>query len=283
LTLTLIASVLIVVFNNRLGKAKDSAYVREKQVSDERISTADATAANALKDAGVANEKAGFANERAEKLEASNLALRGQVATLEIAATDAKRDLAEQKGKTADLEKAAADAKTELAKQQERTLKAEKELEETKDRVTSVVQGMLPHWAKFIAHMEVLKSSPQGTIDIVYKRDSANGFRLGFNIGMYLSDAGWTLLSSGRAPDHSARLQPRAVDSVMDLLPELARLNWSDMVVLSREGLNQNPVEKPKTPAVALWRFLASSEVPAYITADPTLPEGVVRLVITAP
>jgi hypothetical protein len=173
-----------------------------------------------------------------------------------------------------------------LSAQQERTAKAEKELEETKTRITSVVEAHVPQWAKLIMHAKsgerVLESGPKGTVDIVYRRDSANGFRLGTNIGMSLSSAGWTLLSAEQNTDPLRKLEPRAVPSVMELLPDLAKRNWSDMVVLSREH-PQSLSGPPATPAVALWSFLMSSDIPAYITADPSLPEGTVRLVITVP
>jgi hypothetical protein len=133
LTLTLVATVLIVVFNNKLNKAKDASYLREKQASDERIATAKATGEQAKRDAAdaderaaTANREAGRANERAEKLESANLALRGQVATLESAASDAKKDVAL-------LQKAASDAKAALSQQEELTAKAQAEVIELQE------------------------------------------------------------------------------------------------------------------------------------------------------
>jgi hypothetical protein len=80
------------------------------QIQNERLEITKAEAANALKGAG-------DANERAAKIENDNLNLRGQVATLENQATDADKELAV-------LQKDAADAKTALSAQEERTAQA---------------------------------------------------------------------------------------------------------------------------------------------------------------
>src|SRR5690348_8205203 len=64
LVLTLIATVLIVLFNNKLNKAKDEAYLQEKQASDERIAEANAAAADAGLKAAKANEDLAKSAER---------------------------------------------------------------------------------------------------------------------------------------------------------------------------------------------------------------------------
>jgi hypothetical protein len=103
LVLTLAATVLIVRYNNRLNKVKDELAVGEKLASEEKVAalTRDAEIAKkeraetdlkaeaARERAGKADERAGEANERAGQVEKANLALRGQVATLETKAADA--------------------------------------------------------------------------------------------------------------------------------------------------------------------------------------------------
>jgi len=152
-----------------------------------RIEEAKRGAADALKDAGVANEKAGKANERARKLESDNLTLRGQVVTLETAATDAKKDVA-------GLQKAAADAKaaqqrveTDLARQQERTAIAETKLIELQVRTaprqfTSEQRALL---------IDLFRANEKGSIDITCLNGNKDSCEFAAQIAEALREGGW--------------------------------------------------------------------------------------------
>ncbi len=123
LALTLIATVLIVRYNNRLNRVKDELSVRERQASEEKVAAltkeaevakkeraeTDLKAEAARERAAIADQRAGGANERAGRLEKDNLTLRLQVATLETKAAEAiaaqlrmEKGLEETKARTVD-------------------------------------------------------------------------------------------------------------------------------------------------------------------------------------
>jgi len=271
----LVASALIVALLTYLVWRAGNKY------QDAVRGEANARIAEAGNSAAQANDSAQKANERAQKLESDNLTLRGQVATLETAAADAKKELVEQQGRTASLEKDAADAKaaqqrveTTLAEQQERAADAERKLKETEGVLTTLGYQTSPRWAKFIAQSlgceEILKGLPPRKIEIVYQDGSVEGFRLAWNVGLWLHRYKWDI-----AP-------LKAVPSTLNLLPELSRLNWSDAVMLTRNGPDENFVKEgpAKTPEVALARCTGFF---TYWDKDPTLPEDSIRLIILPP
>jgi len=110
-----LAAAFLTVLVYRANNAYQEAI---KADADARISGSNAEAKRA-------GESAGKANERAQALEHDNLGLRGQVATLETAATDAKKGLAGLQKTAADAKAAQQRVETDLAKQQERAAKAE--------------------------------------------------------------------------------------------------------------------------------------------------------------
>lgn len=162
-----------------------------------------------------ANESAADAKLKAEKLEGDNLTLRGQVATLETQATDAKKDvaglqkaasdalaeqqrvqtqLAEQQGRTASLEKAATDAKasqqrveTDLAKQKERTAKAEKELAEVQERFKFRDLNQ-EQSAQLVAF---LKQHPAGEVEVTAVGNNDESEHFAKQLTAILLEAGW--------------------------------------------------------------------------------------------
>lgn len=277
LALTLVATVLIVVFNNRLNKAKDSAAIREKQASDERIATAGAVAAQAIERAGIANAEAGKANQRAGELESANLTLRGQVATLETAASDAKKDVA-------GLQKAAADAKaaqqrveTDLAKQQERAARAETEL-------TKIRQPRILESRPFLA---ALKGAPKGRAVILYDPVSSDGYIFAAQIRRWLgtgSDgdgAGWDVPEPTPIPSDFPEL-PNS-PSTMPLYLRAGGMPGMGLVLSANVLPNQEDITAlaGSMPMVVLARALKAGGyfVGAYVT-NPRLPEGTVFIII---
>ncbi len=107
------------------------------RLQDEIRADANARIAEADGKAATANENAGKANERAQKLEGNNLTLRGQVATLETTAADAKKDVAGLQRDAADAKAAQQRVETDLAKQQARAATAEKDLLELQQQLAS--------------------------------------------------------------------------------------------------------------------------------------------------
>lgn len=154
-----------------------------KADADARIAEAQVKAADALKDAGTANETA-------QRLEGDNLTLRGQVATLETQAADAKKDVA-------GLQKAAADAKaaqqrveTNLAKQQERAAIAERALLELQERIKP--RRLTAEQAT--SFVMTLKTLPNGIIDFGYTAGGADeGFSFARQVQPLFKEAGWTV------------------------------------------------------------------------------------------
>jgi hypothetical protein len=134
------------------------------------------------------------ANERAEKLENANLTLKGQVAGLEIAASDAKAgqqrvetDLEKQKEVTARAEKDVAGLKRLAGEQQERAAKAEKELLELKERIKP---RHLSNEQK-AALIELLKHNPSGDVSISCLNGDKEACDFASEITSALTAGGW--------------------------------------------------------------------------------------------
>ena len=125
---------------------------------------------------------------KADKLEGDNLTLRGQVATLETAATDAKKDVA-------GLQKAATDAQTELLAQQGRTAVLEKEASDAKARYLVLLERVSPRSlsSQRARMLDMLRQFAKGPITITCL--NGNGESCGFaqEIADLLKDAGWTV------------------------------------------------------------------------------------------
>lgn len=142
-----------------------------------------------------ANGKAATANERAGELEAANLTLRGQVATLETQAADAQKDVA-------GLQKAASDAmavqqkvEIELAKQKERTAIAEREAFELKHRIDDeLVFTLRPRSLQDLQMRELSDRSLNEFAETVVEVgaiDEILSVRLARDIADLLKRAGW--------------------------------------------------------------------------------------------
>lgn len=132
---------------------------------------------------------AGDANEKANELEHDNLKLRGQVATLETNAADAKKDVA-------GLQKTAADAKTtqqkveiELAKQQQRAAEAEHALLELQERIKDR-HLTAEKRAELVA---LLAANPKGDIAVSCVGGHPEPCKFAAEIVDALKEAGWTV------------------------------------------------------------------------------------------
>lgn len=189
LAATLIVTVLIVVFNNRLNKAKDGAYAREKQASDERIAAAKADAAKADERAGLANEAAGKANEtagkaneRAGKLEGQNIQLRTDLETATAESRAKQAELAREQGKLAIEQRRTADAQRQAAE-------AQRALAEIVERRTASRHLKPEERARLV---EALRQSPlKGMVIIDCVQGDSEGLAFAKEINAALKEAGW--------------------------------------------------------------------------------------------
>jgi hypothetical protein len=162
LTLTLVATVLIVVFNNRLNKAKDAAYGREKQASDERIADANAGAAEANRKAAEANEGLAKSGEKiaaltkeAEQAKTERAEADKQIAIAKADAAKASEGTATATAEVSRLRITVANAETERAKAEKSLLQLQ---EKIKDRHLTVEQR---------SHLvEFLTKSLKGQIEV---------------------------------------------------------------------------------------------------------------------
>lgn len=195
MALTVIATVLIVAFNNRLNKAKDESYAREKRASDERIAAANAGAAEATRKAAEANE--GLAKS-AEKIAA--LTKEAEQAKTERAEADkqiaiAKTDALRAKEGIANAEAVSAKAGAEVARLQVVVANAEQKRAEAERALLQVQERIKPR--RFSAEQEqrliaALKASPQkGMIDITCVLGDGEAFAFASQIDGILKAAGW--------------------------------------------------------------------------------------------
>ncbi len=90
-----------------------------------------------------ANESAGKANERAEKLESDNLKLRGQVATLETQAADASKGVARLQKDAADAKAAQQRVEIDLSKATGEVAILQKETAEARQRQAEAERSLL--------------------------------------------------------------------------------------------------------------------------------------------
>jgi hypothetical protein len=250
-----------------LGRKEADARISESNAEAKR---AGESAAQANERAGIANEAAGRANERAEKLEGENLTLRGQVATLETVAVDAKKELAEQQGRTAILERAAVEAKaaqqrveTKLAEQQERAAKAELQLAELRRRL----EPRSFDWGPFLKSLE---GQPKATVEVLYRQgDDAEG--LAESLNMVLQIARWDVVSGPR--EITPEMRRDLLQSVNLLTPGVT------LVLKNLKGVG--PLEHSGSAADVLFTALFNGlGRHVNMVRDDSLPDNFVRLIV---
>lgn len=199
LALTLLATVLTVVFGWRLNKAKDEQYSREKQASDERIAVANAEASKASEGAARANEELAKANERiaeakadaakataeTERLTQENLKLSLRLEQSIHESRDKQRELAEAQQRLAD-------AQERLAKAQQRQAEAELALQKALEEVRRRQQPRTLSSDQRIKLIEALKTVPEkGPVTIVCPLGDAESTAFATEIDSTLKAAGW--------------------------------------------------------------------------------------------
>ena len=126
-------------------------------------------------------------SEDIANLNAANLVLRGQVATLEINAANANKDLAGLQKSASDAKVAQQRVEIDLAKQQEKTAIAEKDLANLKEtirprRLTQEQQTVL---------VKLLSGEPNGPVIIVCVMGDDEGTTFATQISHLLKLAGW--------------------------------------------------------------------------------------------
>jgi hypothetical protein len=191
LALTLIATVLIVVFNNRLNKAKDDQSLREKRVSDERIADANRQAGLANEGAARANERAGQADERAAKANERAAVLEKQNTELR---TDLESATAESRKRQAELAK----EQSTLATEQRKTAEAQREAATAQLALKTHLEKVA-RWQQdrqLTAPVpDRRKIDPAGIwyVTIGYKEGDDEAFRFAGRIFEALMAAGWSV------------------------------------------------------------------------------------------
>jgi hypothetical protein len=195
LALTLIATVLIVVFNNRLNRAKDASYAREKQASDERIAAANAGAAEARLKAAEANE--GLAKS-AEKI--AGLTAEAETAKKERAEADkqiaiAKADAARAREGIANAEAVSAKAGVEVARLRAVVANAERERAEAQKALIEIqarVNNRIitpDQEVKFLAYVSRFKQ--RGTIILTAPDGDPEAIAFANQLTSLLTKGGW--------------------------------------------------------------------------------------------
>ncbi len=138
------------------------------------------------------------ANERAEKLEKGNLTLKGQVAGLETAASDAKAaqqrvetDLEKQKQVTARAEKDVAGLKKAAAEQQERAANAERAAAEAKLELEDFrAPRSIQDIQSFSTEMKAF-SGQKFSLGVAHDQEA---FAFAIELRMTLAMGGWVLI-----------------------------------------------------------------------------------------
>jgi hypothetical protein len=225
-----------------------------------------------------ANESAAEAKLKADKLEGDNLALRGQVATLETAAADAKKDVAglqkaaadaqialeEQKGRTATLESAAADAKAaqqrveaDLAIQQARAAIAEQKAEAERLRRVGLEDSIAPRLiVNNLTLVEELRKLHGIRVILEYVNETEPRQMTNQLMGSF-AGAGWTVLSR----------EPLAYDS-----------SSPNITVIARPGIAAQDDDHAPAAAEALIAGLATNKIEASLAPQFSLPANTIKV-----
>lgn len=194
LTLTLVATVLIVVFNSRLNKAKDAAYGREKQASDERIAAANAGAAEATRKAAEANEGLAKSGEKiaaltkeAEQAKTERAEADKQIAIAKADALRAKEGIANAEARSVEASAEVARLQVVVANAEKRRLEAEKALLELQERIeprhlTAEQRGNL---------VRLLKARDASEIEVVALVGDSEAKAFAVELKAALDEAGW--------------------------------------------------------------------------------------------
>jgi hypothetical protein len=125
--------------------------------------------------------------EHIANIDAANLILRGQVATLEINATNANKDLAGLQKSASDAKAAQQRVEIDLAKQQEKTAIAEKGLEDLRQTVRP--RRLTPE--QEAALVKFLSGEPNGTVSINFAIGDGEANAFANQISDVLKLAGW--------------------------------------------------------------------------------------------
>jgi hypothetical protein len=124
--------------------------------------------------------------EKLRKYDTDNLALRGQVAALEIQAADSSKGVAGLQKEAADAKTAQQHVEVDLEKQKQKTADAEKGLLE-------LVKLQRPRFIEGHSLSDSLKGKPAGTAIIWYQPGDPEAYWFAFQIMGELSSAGWKI------------------------------------------------------------------------------------------
>lgn len=197
-----------------------------------------------------AKSTAAQANKRSKNLEASNLTLRSQVATLETNAAEATKDVAALQKTAADAQAAQQRVEVDLEKQKERTAIAERDLLTLQERVKP------RHLSA--AQKELLFGKLQGirpvTLNISWSMSSEDGAGYGEDFAAVFRKLGWTVGPS-------------------NMMAAMYSGPFTGVLV----GIKQNP---PPPQALAIISALSQVGIQASGTLDAGLPENSVAIKI---
>ena len=233
------------------GNTVQNAIVAD---ANARIEEAKQKGAEAGEKASIADEAAGEANNRAGELEKGNLVLRAQVATLEMQAVEATKDLTV-------LQKAASDAKTsqqnveiELAKQRDKAATAERNLLALQERVKP---RRLSEEQKN-ALVRLLSSLPAIEPRITWVIGADDGQTFAHDFADVFERLGWKV-----PPDHMRMIMPK--EPMSGLFMAVRSFN-SIPPQVDEVGLSLERVGAPGAPSVSI--------------TDPQLPDGTFEIII---
>jgi hypothetical protein len=255
-----------------LKTAKEDQLTLDLREKDDQI-------AQANKQAALANSKAGEANKTAGELEAANLTLRGQVATLETQAVDAKKDVAalqraatEALAKQQKVQSELAKQETLLAKQQERAANAELELERLKMQAG-------PRRINRGEFLKALDGQPKAPVEILYLRDDQESFEFAQEIENVLRMATWEVISRGPIPASGSESptamtvggQPSGVTVVVHSVSE-EEAESGQKRFTGKEWL--------RTPWTVLQHAFEQSTGESHASTNTGVPPGILRVVV---
>lgn len=184
-----------IFFSRRLGKQKEAESVREKRISDEKITAANAVAETAKSDAANARTEAiRIESEAKEKI--AKLTAEAERAKAERAEAD--KQIAIAKANAARANEGAAKATAEVRRLQIVVANAERKRAEA-ERDLALAQSELQRVVRSVrtldeqAAVAFLKNRPKGTVEILYANVSDNIEGFAFELALVLKAAGWNV------------------------------------------------------------------------------------------
>lgn len=238
-----------------------------------RIAEADSKAEIAKHGAATANEGAAKANERATALENANLTLRGQVASLETAASEAKKDVDTLQKAAADAVAAQQRVEIALSEQRERTANAEIQVEHERTARLAMQKELAPRSLSFPFPNQRFKHLAGTTIGISFVSDERETRRLANAIKFATEQSGW-VVSSIAGDDHPYLSMQGVVIVVNDPSGEKAASELESLL-LANFIEAKTAIRRPLDPPDPALRVIVGTRPTPYfdeLNADEPVP-----------